>query len=316
MVALARNRHFGRTAQELNITQSAISSRLATLETELGCRLVNRGDGQFELTDQGRLALASFERVLGELSDLNAAVSTQSGPMTEPLRIGAIDTVSSTWMPQLVDALHLRFPSLKLELTVDGTKQLVSGMRQGDFDLIFCLHPLIDDGFRSYNACTFQMLWVGSPRIVDPDRVYGVAELAELPIITFPPNSPPFEMIAPYFHDDNALASKLTSSNSLYAIINLLIDGFGVGAIPTLAVERELRMGLLTAIRAKKAFAPMPIIATYQATVRQDVMREVVAQARASIAEYCLTVDPDKAWSQMAAPIGLGAADIEEPVAG
>lgn len=306
MVALARNRHFGRTAKELNITQSAISSRLAALEDELGSRLVNRGDGQFELTDAGRLALASFERILGELSSLEASVSSRDCAMTEPLRIGAIDTVSSTWLPQLVDALHLRFPGVKLELTVDGTKQLVQGMKNGDFDLIFCLHPLIDDGFRSYTACTYQMVWVGSPRIVDPQRVYSVAELADLPIITFPPNSPPFEMIAPYFHDENALASKLTSSNSLYAIINLLIDGFGVGAIPTLAAERELRMGLLTAVAVAKPFAPMPVIATYQASVRQDVMREVVDQARASVTEYCQTVDPQKAWCEMPAPARVG----------
>ncbi|WP_306118942.1 MULTISPECIES: LysR family transcriptional regulator [unclassified Roseitalea] len=296
IVALARNRHFGRTATELNITQSAISSRLAAVEAELGCRLINRGEGQFELTPEGHRALASFERILGELDDLGGALAGAASPMADPLRIGAIDTVSSTWMPQLVDALHLRYPSLKIELTVDGTKRLVQGMKDNEFDLIFCLHPALDDGFRSYTACIMQMVWTGSPKLVDPDRVYSVAELAELPIITFPPHSPPYEMIAPYFHDDQALASKLTSCNSLYAIINLLIDGFGVGAIPTVTVKRELRSGLLHKIRVEKRFAPMPIIATYQANTRQDLMRELIAQARATVGEYCASVDPDTAW--------------------
>lgn len=296
MIALARHRHFGRTAQELHITQSAISNRLAALESELGCRLVNRSDGQFELTPGGQKALASFERILAELDTLSVELPGDSSALQKPLRIGAIDSVSSTWMPAFIDALHLRHPDLKIELTVDGTKQLLHGMRQGDLELIFCLHPLIDDGFRSFNACTYHMVWVGSPKLIDPDRVFSVAELAQLPIITFPPHSPPFEMIAPYFHDDKALASKLTSCNSLYAIINLLIDGFGVGAIPALTVERELRMGLLHTLKAHKRFAPMPIIATYQASVRRDFMRQVVEQAKRSVADYCAGVDPIKAW--------------------
>ena len=103
-------------------------------------------------------------------------------------------------------------------------------------------------------------------------------------------------MIAPYFQDEQVLADKLTSSNSLYSIINLLIDGFGVGAIPTVTIKRELKMGLLHPIRVSKRFPAMPIIGSYQADTQVELMRLVVEQARQSAAQFCATVDPSMAW--------------------
>ncbi|MBY8918295.1 LysR family transcriptional regulator [Nitratireductor sp. L1-7-SE] len=295
-VALARNRHFGRTAEELNTTQPAISSRLAAIEAELESRLINRGDGSFALTADGERVLQSFEAILGDIDRLRGTLQGDAVPALEPLRIGAIDSVSSTWMPHLIDSLHRSFPNLKIELTVDGTKHLVQGMTKGEFDVIFSLHPVLDDGFRSFTSCVLQMVWAGSPKLIDPDRTYSVAELASLPIISFPKNSPPYQMIAPYFHDEQALASKLTSCNSLYAIINLIIDGFGVGAIPAVTIRRELSMGLLHQVQVSKRFPPMHIVASYQASTHQDFIRKVISQARISAARFCASVEPDMAW--------------------
>lgn len=295
-VVLARTRHFGRTAEEMNTTQPAISSRLAALEVEFGCRLAHRGDRDFALTPEGEKVLAKFETILHDMDSLRRTLQSDAPVRHAPLRLGAIDSVSSTWMPALMDTLHHAFPELRIELTVDGTKPLVQGMRRGDLDMAFCLHPVLDEGFRSYTACFLQMVWAGSPRLINPHRRYRVADLADLPIVSFPRSSPPFQMIAPFFHDEQVLASKLTSCNSLYAMINLLIDGFGIGAIPTVAIWREIRQGLLHPLHVAKHFPPMGIVASYQATTDQDFIREVVRHAKTAAADYCAKVDPALAW--------------------
>ncbi|MGK6314125.1 LysR family transcriptional regulator [Neorhizobium sp. DT-125] len=295
-VAIVRNRHFGRTAQEMNMTQPAISSRIAALENELGYRLINRNERDFSLTPEGERALQSFESILGELDKLDAGLSGLDAPVLVPLRIGAIDSVSSTWMPHFIDALHQRFAGLKIELTVDGTEPLLRGLRKGRFDIVFAIQPLIGEGFRSFRSCTLQMVWAGSPKLIEADRIYSVASLADMPIISFPKDSPPYQMIAPYFHDEQVLASKLTSCNSLYAIINLLVDGFGIGAIPTVTIMRELKGGLLCPVKVSKRFPPMPIIATYQSSTHQDLVRIAVEQANQSAALFCEQVEPGMAW--------------------
>ena len=295
-VALARHRHFGRAAEELHTTQPAISIRLAAMEEEFGCRLMHRTGRNFSLTPSGQRVLETFQSILSAYDGLKHKLTDEASLAPKVVRIGAIDSVSSTWMTPFVEALHEAAPTLKIELTVEGTKSLIDGMNKGEFDVIFALDPAIGDNFRSFTSCVLQMTWAGSPKIINPDRTYSVVALADLPIISFPKNSPPYQMIAPYFHDEQALASKLTSCNSLYAIINLIIDGFGVGAIPSVTIKRELKMGLLHPIRVTKHFPAMPIIGTYQAISERDLIRRVVEQAHVSAALYCATVDPSMAW--------------------
>ena len=292
---LVRNRHFGRTAEELNTTQPAVSSRLAALETELGCRLIHRAGTAFRLTPEGEKVLLAFQGILRSVELLKTGLlSPQSAAAV--VRIGAIDSVISTWMPDMVESLHLSMPNLKVELTVESTKRLIYGMNRGEFDLIFAVDPAIGDGFRSFVSCVFQMIWAGSPKIIDPDRSYSVDELARMHIITFPKNTPPYRQIAPYFQDEQVLASTLTSSNSMFAIINLCIDGFGVAAIPSVVIERELRTGHLHPVQVSKRFPPLPIIATYQSSTEQEIILHVVSQAQESARRFCGRVDPATAW--------------------
>ena len=95
-------------------------------------------------------------------------------------------------MPGLVETLHGAFAELRIELTVDGTRPLVDGMRRGELDRVFCLHPVLDEGFRCLVACVLPMVWAGALRVIEPERRCSVSELAERPVISFPRYSPPF----------------------------------------------------------------------------------------------------------------------------
>lgn len=296
-LVLARNRHFGRTAQEMNTTQPAISSRLSLLETEYGCKLVHRGDREFRLTPEGERALEVFQDIIANLQDLKSELKEGYAGTVATVRIGAIDSVASTWMPHLIETLRDLAPNLRIELTVDGTKDLVHDMGKGKFDLIFCLDPAIGDGFRSFVACVWQMIWAGSPKLVAEKNTYSVEELGQMPIVTFPKNTPPYSQIAPYFQDERVLASKMTSSNSLFAIISLVIDGFGVAALPTVTIERELQHGLLLPMKVSKWFPPMQIVATYQSSTSQQIIQLVGDQARESARVFCEQASPGTAWT-------------------
>lgn len=295
-VSLARNRHFGRTAQDMNTTQPAISARLSLIEQEYGCRLVQRGDKGFRLTPEGERVLVVFQDVLETLGRLQGETRNGDVPTPAVVRIGAIDSVAGTWMPLLIETLSDTMPNLRVELTVEGTKNLIAGLGKGEFDLIFGIDPAIGEGFSNFVACEFEMIWTGSPKIVRDDMVYGADDLARMPIITFPKGTPPYLHIAPYFQDENVLASKMTSSNSLFAIISLLKDGFGIGTIPTVTIEHEIDAGLLVRMQVSKPFPPMPIIGSYQTSVGQKLVSLVVNYARRSAEEFCRTAKQGSAW--------------------
>jgi DNA-binding transcriptional LysR family regulator len=295
-IQLARLRHFGRTAARLNTTQPAISSRLAALERELGAQLIDREGREFHLTPAGHEALRVFEKMLGDFDGLKLAlVDPENIPVT--LRIGVIDAIVQTWLPRLCEELRRRYPGSRIEIVTDSTFNLIEHMRRGELDITFCLEPLLEEGYRSFVVCSYAMSWIGSPKVVNPDRVYTVAELGAMPLITFQRGSPPYRMIAPYFQDESVLAAQLSNSNSLPTMIRLALDGFGVGAIPTIVVQRELASKELVQVQVSKPFPPLSFVACYHPVPGSLLTAKIAEIARRTAAAFCSEVDPALAWT-------------------
>jgi DNA-binding transcriptional LysR family regulator len=295
-VHLARLRHFGRTAEKLNTTQPAISSRIAALEEDLGVQLILREGRQFHLTPAGHEALRVIEKMLADYDALKLGFTDPSDVIVT-LRIGAIDAVVQTWLPRLYERLRQTYPRAQIEIITDSTANLLSHLRNGDLDLTFCLDPVLEEGYRSFVVCTYAMSWVGSPRLVERDRIYSVAELGAMPLITFQRGSPPYRMIAPYFQDESVLAAQLSNSNSLPTMIRLAIDGFGVAAVPTIVVQRELASGDLVPVQVSKPFPALTFIANYHPGPGSLLMDRVADLARTTVVEFCCEVDPALAWT-------------------
>jgi len=173
-------------------------------------------------------------------------------------------------------------------------------MRSGDLDITFCLDPVLEEGYRSFVVCSYAMAWVGSPKLVERDRIYSVAEVGAMPLITFPRGSPPCRMIAPYFQDESVLAAQSSNSNSLPTMIRLTLDGFGVAAIPTIVVQRELASGELVQVQVNKPFPPLDFIAGYHPVPGSLLTERVAELARRTAAEFCAEADPRLAWIKRA----------------
>lgn len=296
-VHLARLRHFGRTAKLLNTTQPAISTRLAALESELGAQLVAREGRNFHLTPAGQEALRVFERMLADYDNLRLGIARPED-IAVTLRIGAVDAIVQTWLPRLYDRLRHAYPRAQIEIVIDTTVNLLHQMRNGDIDITFCLDPVLEEGYRSFVVCTYAMSWVGSPRLVESDRVYSVAELAAMPLITFQRGSPPYRMVAPYFQDESVLAAQLSNSNSLTTMIRLAIDGFGLAAIPTIVVQRELESGGLVNAKVAKPFPPLPFVASYHPAPGSHLTERVAEIARRTAVEFCGEGDGSIVWTE------------------
>ncbi|NIX75020.1 LysR family transcriptional regulator [Microvirga sp. c23x22] len=294
-VHLARLRHFGRTAKHLNTTQPAISSRLAALERELGVQLIAREGREFHLTPAGHEALRVIEKMLGDFDGLKLGF-TDPENVAITLRIGAIDAIVQTWLPRLYDRLRQTYPGVQIEIVTDSTVNLLHHMKNGELDITFCLDPILEEGYRSFVVCSYAMSWVGSPKLVDEDRIYTVAELGTMPLITFQRGSPPYRMIAPYFQDESVLASQLSNSNSLPTMIRLAMDGFGIAAVPTIVVEKELDSGDLASVQVNKPFPPLTFIASYHPVPGSLLTERVAELAKRTAAEFCSETVPGLAW--------------------
>lgn len=295
-VRLARVKHYGRVASEFNTTQPAISSRISKLEQDFGVKLVKSSRGSFTLTPEGEKVLVEFEAVVERLHSLRRYLDSEEH-RPRVLRIGCIDAVIATWMPQFIDRLHNEGHDISIELTVEGTKVLVDLLHKGELDLIFSLEAPLKVGYTNYISCVLEMIWVGAPSLVDSRRVYSVQDIARMPIVTFQKNTPPYDQLAPYFYDEGKVPGNVTSSNSLFAIITLLLNGYGIASVPSVSVLRELKQGSLYPIRVKKTLNPMQVIGSCHSNVDPELMNYVLAIAAECVESFSARNGKGIIWS-------------------
>ena len=157
---VAHTGSFSAAAEVLSFTQPAISRQIATLETEAGAQLVERGSRGIRLTPAGELLVEHADAILDRLAVAEAqleAVATLAGGR---LRIGAFPTANSTLVPLAIKAFSAAHPDVELRLEEDVSHELLDRLRAGELDLAvfsdhqpgaadahedIALEPLMDD---------------------------------------------------------------------------------------------------------------------------------------------------------------------------
>src|SRR5919206_1561930 len=141
-VVLADERHFGRAARRLNVTQPALSQQIARLEAQLGVRVLDRGVGGVELSDAGRAMLDSA-RTAVRAADTVAALGREfAGGERGELRLGLSPGVHYLAQRLLAD-LARRRPRLRIHSREDSTGLLSRLVAAGEVEVAlgFCAEP-------------------------------------------------------------------------------------------------------------------------------------------------------------------------------
>ena len=133
-VAVARHGGFTRAAEQLWITQSALSQQVRRLEAELGVALLHRSAHGAELTPAGEELLARAEAILGEVERARAALDRHAGAVRGRVRVAAT-TGDAPWLPATLAAFHHAHPRLQLALRHAGAAEAAGLVARGAVDL-------------------------------------------------------------------------------------------------------------------------------------------------------------------------------------
>lgn len=149
LVAVADTLHFGRAAAASHVSQSSLSAQIQQLEAALGVQLVERTQRRVLLTPAGRDAAARARRILGAVTDLEAAAHSSAAPLSGELRLGAIPTLAPYYLPRALPELRRDHPDLKLFLREDLTARLVAALRGGQLDALLLALPAEEPGLEA-----------------------------------------------------------------------------------------------------------------------------------------------------------------------
>ena len=260
-----------RAAEKLYITQSAMSSRIAALEEELGVLLLDRRDKQFRLTVAGMRFFNHAQRLLALQREIKSEMGA-GAQRAVSLRIGAIESVLHSWLIEWVQHMRSNNPDFELELTVETTPVLVDQVRRGALDLAFAALPTSGENLRSRALPPMEMVFVGH-RELHRKRRYTLTDLAQGELLTFQRGSQPHVGLLDLFRAAGLEPRRVHTISSISAMVQLVEGGIGVATLPLAAVQKLSARLPLKSLKCEAALPPLPLHASY----REDPTSSVAA---------------------------------------
>ena len=146
IVALARERHFGKAAEACHVSQPTLSVALKKVEGQIGAALFERTASEVRITALGERIVAQAKRVLEEAVKLDEIAEATGDPLSGQLRVGIIYTIAPYLLPQLIPALSRQAPNMPLFLKEDFTGNLIPALKSGELDVIVIALPFAEPG--------------------------------------------------------------------------------------------------------------------------------------------------------------------------
>jgi len=146
IVAVARERHFGRAAEACCISQPTLSLAVKKLEDELGVSLFERGMGEVTVTAVGQQVIERAQRVLEETDGIKRLAREGRDPLVGVLRLGAIYTIGPYLLPRLIPQISEQAPEMPLVIEENFTSVLSERLKRGNLDVIVISLPFDEPG--------------------------------------------------------------------------------------------------------------------------------------------------------------------------
>jgi LysR family hydrogen peroxide-inducible transcriptional activator len=246
IVAVARERHFGRAAEACFVSQPTLSVAIKKLEDELDVRLFERGGNEVSVTPIGESIVEQAQRVIEQAAAIKELAKRGKDPLAGPLRLGVIYTIAPYLLPELVRNVIKRSPQMPLMLQENFTTRLLEMLRTGELDAAILAAPFPDQGL------AVSPLY-DEPFLVAVPRTHAMATRKELSAEAIKDETmlllgtghcfrdhvldvcPEFARFSP----SSEGIRKSFEGSSLETIKQMVASGMGITVVPKLSVPRQ-----------------------------------------------------------------------------
>ena len=151
IVAVARQRHFGRAADACFVSQPTLSVAIKKLEEELDVKIFERSANEVTLTALGEEIVRQAQSVLEQAQNIKDIAKRGKDPLAGPLKLGIIYTIGPYLLPELVKNVIAMSPQMPLMLQENFTVKLLEMLRTGEIDCAIMAEPFQDAGLALAN---------------------------------------------------------------------------------------------------------------------------------------------------------------------
>jgi LysR family hydrogen peroxide-inducible transcriptional activator len=286
IVAVAREKHFGRAAEACFVSQPTLSVAIKKLEEELDVKIFERGSSEVSVTPLGDEIVRQAQQVIEQAQALREIAKRGKDPVTGPLRLGIIYTIGPYLLPDLVRQAIARVPQMPLMLQENFTAKLLDMLRNGELDCAIMAEPFPDTGLAVaplYDEPFMAAVPTGHP--LARRKSITAEELKQETMLLLGTGhcfrDHVLEVCPEYarFASNAEGIRKSFEGSSLETIKYMVASGMGVTVVPQLSVPAEKQ----SHIRYIKFSAPVPTRRVVLAWRRTFPRYEAIAALRNAI---------------------------------
>lgn len=244
---------FSKAADNLGYTQSTITAQIGQLEKELGVPLFDRRGKTFRINENGE-ALLGYARSIIALSEEVTGVLSDREKVRGRLRIGIIESLSSYFMPDILERFLKTYPDVTVEVYISKTLDIMEALRQNRVDLIITLdEPVFDPSWELSYELPERVIFLCHPEHRFANRSVSLEEVTGEKIILT-------EKDANYrcVFDRICDAHKLVPDSPLEIghtalILSYVEKGIGITILPEVTARQAIETGRLAEFRVNEA---------------------------------------------------------------
>ena len=241
---VAKSGSLTKAAEELYISQPAVSRSIKQLETQLGVSLFTRTHRGMTLSAQGgKVIFAEVERALNLLSEAENRIEEMKTSATGTVRIGASDTIFEYFLADKIVDFHERFPSVKIELIADFTPDTIEKLKLDKIDVAFVNLPISPQPELKLhgNCMRLNDVFVVSEKYKElSERPVSLAELKNYPLILMEKGTIARRTLDNFLGSLGVELQPSIEVGSWDLMKRLVHRGMGVGLIPREYAARRL----------------------------------------------------------------------------
>lgn len=297
LVAVARERHFGKAAEACFVSQPTLSVAIKKLEEELGITIFERGKTEVGITPIGEQIIEQAQRVLEETAAIKHIAQQGQNQLAGPLQLGAIYTIGPYLLPHIIPLLHKTAPKMPLIIEESYTARLSERLKQGDLDAIVISLPFDEPGIVTLSLYdeAFYVVAPAEHRWRERDAI-DINELASETLLLLGPGHCFRDQVLSACPACNHTAvtegsiQKTVQGGSLETIRHMVASGMGVTVLPCAATIPDHYANQLLTIRPFTEPAPKRRVAlAWRASFPRPKAIEAIKQAILSCKLDCVT---------------------------
>lgn len=246
--AVAKCGSLTRAAQELYISQPAVSQAIKQLESQLGVTLFNRTHKGMELSPAGgKLIAKKVEDALKLIEDAENSIMELKTTAAGCIRIGATDSIFSHLIADKLAEYNEKFPAVKLELISSTSLETVSQLKEGRLDVAFMNMPMEDAEVKLITTVSLLSdIFVAGKKFADlQGKKISLIELEDLPLLMIEQNTVHRRELSEFAHKHGVDLSPDIEVANWDFMVKLAVKGMGVGCVPREYCQKQLASGEL-----------------------------------------------------------------------